>query len=202
LGAGGILAALGAMALLVDKRYPGIWEDLSRARIEQVASLVAIGVSLTVIIVLLAIGGAALEWTGFGGKTLWDWLQLLSTLAIPIVLAAAGFWFTMQQDTRQRELEEKRAQDETLQAYLDQMSSLMIGQPGQTSLRASKENSEIRTLARARTLTVLQRLDPLRRRTVMQFLMEASLVQSVDERVPIIALAGADLSGTYLGGVA
>ena len=50
--AGGILAALGTMALLVDKRYPGAWEDLSRARIEQVAWLVAIGVPLTVIIVL------------------------------------------------------------------------------------------------------------------------------------------------------
>jgi len=30
-------------------------------------------------------------WTGFGEKKLWDWLQLLSALAIPVVLAAAGF---------------------------------------------------------------------------------------------------------------
>ena len=27
------------------------------------------------------------RWTGFTGKTLWDWLQLLSALAIPVVLA-------------------------------------------------------------------------------------------------------------------
>ena len=30
----------------------------------------------------------------FGGQTLWDWLHLLSALAIPVVLAAAGLWFT------------------------------------------------------------------------------------------------------------
>ena len=34
------------------------------------------------------------EWTDFGEKTLWDWLQLLSALAIPVVLAVAGFSFT------------------------------------------------------------------------------------------------------------
>src|SRR5215217_5378399 len=98
----GILVALVAMALLIDKRYPGIWENLSRARIEQVASLIAIGVTLTAIIVLLAIGGAALEWTGFGGKTLWDWLQILSAIAIPAVLTVAGFWFSSELDQRQR----------------------------------------------------------------------------------------------------
>jgi serine phosphatase RsbU (regulator of sigma subunit) len=73
-------------------------------------------------------------WTGFADKTLWDWLQLLSALAIPVVLAAAGFWFTTQQETHQQaieekraqaeqELEEQRAQDAALQAFLDQMGS-------------------------------------------------------------------------------
>jgi hypothetical protein len=31
--------------------------------------------------------------TGFGNKTVWDWLQLL---IVPIVLAVASFWFTLQ----------------------------------------------------------------------------------------------------------
>jgi hypothetical protein len=26
------------------------------------------------------------KWTGFQGKTLWDWLQLIATLAIPLIL--------------------------------------------------------------------------------------------------------------------
>jgi uncharacterized protein YjbI with pentapeptide repeats len=152
----------------------------------------------------------------FGGQTLWDWLHLLSALAIPVVLAAAGLWFTAQQDQRQREIEdqrvkqaqkietdraeaerelaEQRAQDEALQAYLSQMSSLLL----EKDLRDSKEDSEVRNLARARTLTVLGRLDSSRKADVMQFLVEADLVQRVDGKDPIIGLSGADLSGANL----
>jgi Pentapeptide repeats (8 copies) len=155
-------------------------------------------------------------WTGFADKTLWEWLQLLGALAIPVVLAIAGFWFTSQQEARQqriedqraqqaqkienqraeaeRELAEQRAQDEALQAYLDQMGSLLL----ERDLRTSEEDSEVRTLARARTLTVLERLDPSRKKALMQFLVEAELVQRVDGREPIISLLGATLSDADL----
>jgi uncharacterized protein YjbI with pentapeptide repeats len=190
----GMVIALVAIGLLVGKLYPSIWEALSR---ERVATLIGIVVALTVIIVLLALGGASLGWTGFGDKKLWEWLQLLSALAIPIVLAAAGFWFTAQQDARQqriedqraqaeRELAQQRAQDEALQAYLDQMSTLMLAK----NLRNSEEGSEVRTLARARTLTVLRRLDGARRGSVVQFLAESDLI-SKDSSV-------LDLTGAYL----
>ena len=79
--------------------------------------------------------------TGFRNKTVWDWLQLL---IVPIVLAAAGFWFTMQQDARQQEFENQRTQDAALQAYLDQMSQLLI----EKGLHSSEDDGEIRTLAR------------------------------------------------------
>jgi len=107
----------------------------------------------------------------FGGQTVWDWLHLLSALAIPVVLAAIGLWFTAQQDQRQQEIEgqrakqaqkiedqradaerelaRERAQDEALQAYLSQMGSLLL----EKDLRESAMDSEVRTLARARTLT-------------------------------------------------
>ena len=133
-------------------------------------------------------------------------------MAIPVVLAAAGLWFTAQQDARQqniedrraqqaqkiedqraaaeRELAERRAQDEALQAYLSQMGSLLLDK----NLRESEEDSEVRTLARARTLTVLSRLDSSRKSAVMEFLVEAELVQSVEGRGPIIRLGGADLT--------
>jgi hypothetical protein len=131
--------------------------------------------------------------TGFGDKTLWDLLQLL---IVPLALAGIGFWFSTQQDARQQAVEEQRAQDEALQAYLDQMSSLMIGK---NSLRESEEGSEVRTLARARTLTVLGRLDPKRKTALMQFLVEAGLVQRVEGgRGPIISLTGANLSDANL----
>ena len=98
-------------------------------------------------------------WTEFGKKSGWDWLQLL---IVPVALTVIGLWFAMRQDARQqriedqranaeRELAQQRAQDEALQAYLDQMGNLLL----EKDLRASEEDSEVRTLSRARTLTVL-----------------------------------------------
>jgi hypothetical protein len=145
----------------------------------------------------------------FGGKPVWEWMQLL---IVPLALAVIGLLFEMQQADRQRALEqqqaaledrrakaerelaEQRAQDEALQAYLDQMSSLLL----EKDLRESAVDSEMRTLARARTLTVLGRLDPSRRTAVMEFLLEAELVQRVEGRGPIIRLNGADLRGANL----
>jgi uncharacterized protein YjbI with pentapeptide repeats len=166
-------------------------------------------------------------WTGFGEKKLWDWLELLSSLAIPVVLAVAGFWFTAQQEQRQqriedqraqqaqkienqradsaRQLEEQRAQDAALQAYLDQMNTLLL----EHDLRNSEEDSEVRTLARARTLTVLGRLDSGRKTQVMRFLLEADLIQRdvhvnpsgevfVSKEGPVISLETANLQGVDL----
>src|SRR5215218_504352 len=141
---------------------------------------------------------------GFRGMTVRDWLDLL---VVPLALVVISFLFTAQQDQRQQELEnqraeqaqkienqrakaerelaEQRAQDEALQAYLDQMSGLLL----ERDLRASEKGSEVRTLARARTLTVLGRLDPSRKTAVMQFLDEADLVQGVGKGEPIISLS-------------
>jgi uncharacterized protein YjbI with pentapeptide repeats len=166
------------------------------------------------------------RWTGFRGKTVWD---LMDLLIVPLALVVIGLVFTMLQDARQQEFEaareqrsqdaeaerarqaqkiegrraeaerdlaEQSAQDEALQAYLDQMNQLLL----ENDLRASDEDSEVRTLARARTLTVLGRLDPSRKTALMQFLVEAELVQRVEGRKPIIELSGADLSGADLSG--
>lgn len=126
---------------------------------------------------------------GFRGKTVWDWLQLL---VVPLVLAVLGFLFAMQQEARQQALE----QDAQLQAYLDQMSTLLI----EEDLRTAEEGSEARTLARARTLTILEGLDPSRRTQVLRFLIEAQLVQRVDGKGPVIGLGQANLQGVQLVG--
>jgi uncharacterized protein YjbI with pentapeptide repeats len=156
------------------------------------------------------------QWTGLGEtelpepengefrpkKTLWDWLQLL---IVPFALVLISFLFTAQQDQRQREVEiqraeaerelaKQRARDEALQSYLDQMSALML----EKDLRKSEEDSEVRTLARARTLTVLRRLDPSRKGEIMQFLLEADLIHRVGERAPVIKLSRANLLETNL----
>jgi Pentapeptide repeats (8 copies) len=137
--------------------------------------------------------------TGFGDKTLWDLLQLF---IVPVVLVGIGLLFEMQQAEREerraeaeRKLAEQRAQDEALQAYPDQMSTLML----EKDLRNSEEDSEVRTLARARTLTVIRRVDTSRKGEIMQFLWEADLVHRVGGSAPVIDLGGADLSGANLG---
>ena len=144
------------------------------------------------------------RWTGFRGMTLGSWLELL---VVPLALVVLGFLFSVQQDVRpqrienqraeaEQELAKQRAQDEALQAYLDQMRNLLL----EKDLRDSEEGSEVRTLARARTLTLLPRLDPAHRNSVMHFLEEASLIQAqpfVGD--PIISLDGANLEGITLG---
>src|SRR5215208_3495530 len=117
---------------------------------------------------------------GFRGKTFWDWLPIVGALLVPVAVALGTGWITWQlaenenqRAEAERELAEQRAQDEALQAYLDQMGQLML----ESDLRKSKEDSEVRSVARARTLTVLSRLDPSRKTAIIQFLVEAELVQ-------------------------
>jgi Pentapeptide repeats (8 copies) len=138
------------------------------------------------------------RWTGFRGMTLRDWLPIVGAFLIPVVIALGTWLITLQQAKienqraqAERELAEKRAQDEALQAYLDQMSTLVLedlNDPG------------IRTLMRARTLTALRRLDPSRKEVVMQFLLEAELLHSFTYADPIIELNNAELNGVNLNG--
>jgi len=197
----GMVVALLTTALLILNLYPEIWKGLLE---ERNLKLMVIGVSVTAIIVLLAIGGAASRWTGFRGMTVRDWLDLL---VVPLALVVISFLFTTQQDQRQQEIENQRAaaerelaveraQDEALQAYLAQMSTLML----EKDLRNPEEDSEVRTLARARTLTVLRRVDTSRKDEIMQFLLEAALVHRVGESAPVIELGRADLGDVNLSG--
>jgi len=124
-----------------------------------------------------------------------DWLQLL---LVPVVLTVGGFWFSLQQDSRQQAIEDQRAQDTALQAYLDQMSHLLLDK----DLRSAEPFDNASVVARARTLTVLRRLDPVRKGEVVRFLIEAKLVaQERDRALPVISLKDADLSGARLWSV-
>jgi uncharacterized protein YjbI with pentapeptide repeats len=141
--------------------------------------------------------------TGFGDKTAWDLLQLL---IVPLALAAIGFVFTAQQEVRQQELEDQRAHVEreieaqraeqvTFQAYLDQMVTLLLDR----GLRAADENSDVRRLARARTLVVLDALSPTRQERALRFLNEAELIQgSPPDQQPVITLKYASLPNSEL----
>ena len=170
-----------------------------------------VGTGLVVVIALISFG-YRLDWTGFNGntksgKTLWDWLQLL---IIPTVLAIGGFWLNQIQKSREqktaqeqakleRELIHDNQQEILLQAYIDKVSELLL----EKNLRKSELGAEVRNIARARTLTVLPRLDAERKKSVLQFLYESGLIYKDKS---IVDLSGADLTksnfwGTKLGRV-
>jgi hypothetical protein len=79
----------------------------------------------------------------------------------------------------------------SLQAYINEISELLIHE----NLGKSDEDAEVRKIARVRTLTVLRRLDGLRKGSVLQFLHESGLI---DKGKRIIDLRGAHLGGANL----
>jgi hypothetical protein len=124
-----------------------------------------------------------LHWTGFKEKKLWDVLQLL---IVPTALAIGAFY--LQETAKQRDLQiaDDRANQETLNRYFDQISTLLF----ERKLRTAKANDEVRTIARVRTLTALRSIDSDRKSNLIGFLLEAKLIQGKE---PIINLSGADL---------
>ncbi|HVB20435.1 MAG TPA: hypothetical protein VNG51_00630 [Ktedonobacteraceae bacterium] len=94
------------------------------------------------------------------GKTLWDWMQLL---IIPAVLAIGAFLFSQVQKNNEMKIAGDNQREAALQAYIDKMSELLL----EGKLRGSDTDNEARTMARVRTLTVLPRLDKLRKRSVI-----------------------------------
>jgi hypothetical protein len=139
-------------------------------------------------------------------RTVWEWLTVLT---ISAVIAIVALMFTARQAELQRDNQVKQANDDSLQAYLDQMSALLL----EDDLRNVPEDSEVRMLARSRTLTILSRLDPRGRSQVLQFLLETELIQGRELETPIINpsdpnlsalknlvinLSGANLSGVFV----
>ena len=82
-----------------------------------------------------------------------------------------------------------------LQAYLDGMSQLLTDKD--RPLHRASVGDSLSTVARARTLTVLSRLDGDRKGSVVQFMYESSLI-SRDR--PVLNLLGANLIKANLGG--
>ena len=137
------------------------------------------------------------------GKTLWDWLGLLGTLAIPIVVGLGAAWYSAEQVKASDKENTDNQREAALQAYIDKMSELLLANHLRDSQAAQPrsddssrpEISEVRNIARVRTLTVLRTLDGDRKATVLQFLFESGLINKGN---PIIALSGADLTQANL----
>jgi uncharacterized protein YjbI with pentapeptide repeats len=161
--------------------------------------------------------------TGFQGKTVWDWLQLL---IIPLVLTLAAVFFNQANTRTERQFARERYQrdleiaenrykqdketaldkqrEDLLQIYLDRISELLL----EKDLRTSVSDAEVRNVARVRTINLLIQLDARRVGYVFTFLSEAHLRGGPD---PVIDLqqanftkvywSQANLGGTNLSGV-
>jgi uncharacterized protein YjbI with pentapeptide repeats len=183
-----------------------------RQRVGQTLRFVAPRAAVAVVLVLLIMAGYSQAWTGFGeyldaqgnfhpAKMLWDWIALL---VVPIVLGLGAFWFNRSERETKEAIAGDQLREEALQSYLDRMAELLLT----AGLRASEEGSEVREVARARTLTVLRRLDRSRKEILLNFLYESELIQATagDEGGAAISLRGADLRsirlrGAYLSGI-
>src|SRR5918993_3949930 len=153
----------------------------------------------------------------FRGTTVRDWLPISGALLVSVVIAL-GIWsitwqlekLENQRAKADRELAEQRAQDEALQAYLDQMSQLMLDR----KLLEAEPSDPVHTLAQARTSTVILRLDAQHNNSVTRFLIDSGLALSSEASARLLrditltdatlsdaVLPNADLSHTALRGV-
>lgn len=109
-------------------------------------------------LVVLILIGYTFRWTGFGQskvnedvqpyKALWDWLDLL---IVPVVLAMGGYLFNSSQNRATQRVAERRAQDDALEAYLDDMSDMLTPKKDQPSQSDQRPPDRLRSVARART---------------------------------------------------
>jgi uncharacterized protein YjbI with pentapeptide repeats len=142
-------------------------------------------------------------------RPLWD---LLDLLIVPLAIAIIGLFFTAQQDTRQQLLEEQRAQNTALQAYLDQMNDLILDRKlleVNKGVPVQEPGDPVHTLAQARTTTAITQFDGEHNQAVTRFLYESGLLREpalLDKaeldgaKLPNAVLIEANLEGTQLKG--
>ncbi|MBW4600695.1 MAG: pentapeptide repeat-containing protein [Calothrix sp. FI2-JRJ7] len=138
-------------------------------------------------------------------KTLWDWLGLGGTIAIPImiyVFQAGEQRRALDRANAEKEIADANLNEDALQAYIDRMAEILIDKERRLELLPDKNNSNntntdnpVRDVARVRTTTILRRLecDKERQGNVLDFLRDSELLNFI--------LSGANLSSAKLGGV-
>lgn len=128
---------------------------------------------LVSIIALFWAGYTVLEpYTGFGGHSFWDWLELVG---ISTAIGFVGWIVARRQQERDEAVALEHAQDEALRAYLDQMSNLMIDQKLGRNEEDSVEES-VRKVAQARTIAILLGLDSEHKRRPLKLVYELGLI--------------------------
>jgi uncharacterized protein YjbI with pentapeptide repeats len=126
--------------------------------------------------------------------------ELLEVLLVPVVLALGGLLLTVMLENQQEATEERRAenqlnaedqraQDAALESYFDDVSSHLTAEERPADFPSAS--------VRARTLTLLERLDGQRKGSVLRLLGESHLIDR-REGDPFVDLTDADLTEAYL----
>ena len=203
----------------MEARFRLWWQQIKQHPVITVLIPLIIAIILTILIGGYASHWVWTGFTGAteSYKTLYDWLQLLF---VPLALAGLGFCLNSRErkaverhadyeqkaadrranyeqkaaDRREkadREISLDNQHEAALQAYIDNMSALLL----EKDLRDPVEVDKVRKIARVRTLTVLPRCDGRRKAIVLQFLFESDLINKNNK---VIDLEGADFSGAEL----
>jgi uncharacterized protein YjbI with pentapeptide repeats len=115
------------------------------------------------------------RWAGAQGKTPFDWVTLLASIAVPVMLGVMTLQSTYRDQAMKQQEQETAANNQRqtiLSGYLDQMTGLLLND----KLRLANANGEARSMARARTLVTLRQLDGERKGQMLKFLYEANLI--------------------------
>jgi uncharacterized protein YjbI with pentapeptide repeats len=137
-------------------------------------------------------------WVGVADKKFWDYLDLLIVPAAIAMGVALINWMQgdrerRDEDARQRRevaLQDQRAQDDALQAYLDHLTQLLVTQREHELIRRQVED-DVRQVIQARSEALLRILNPTRRFSLIIFLSVMGLLLA--GKRPLVSLAGADL---------
>src|SRR5918997_1911993 len=146
-----------------------------------------------------------------GAMTVRNWLPIVGALLVSLVIAF-GIWaitwqlekLENQRAEAERELAEQRAQDEVLQAYLDQMSQLILDRnllEVEQGHPVHEPGDPVHTLAQARTSMAILRLDAEHNESVAHFLITTGLSVRSKDSARLLrgsTLSHATLSGAYL----
>ena len=107
--------------------------------------------------------------------TFWHFVgAVVIPLSGGLLIVWVGSLFNRHQREREEAVENKQAQDSALQAYLDQMSDLLVNQ----HLRSLPPGSDIHRLAEARTSEVLLGLDGDRKRRPLKLVYGLGLIKN------------------------
>ena len=136
------------------ERSPGVEPQEQSSGVLRWRFITTLAIFAGVVIVIIYGYLAKPGWIGSSGKQFWDYLDLL---IVPAALALGVYWLNRRQDERDQraeadrsrrqseaqaeqleralEVENERAQDAAVQAYLDQLTQLLVTQGDDALIR-------------------------------------------------------------------